>query len=142
MSELKEWTLSRGTQQPVTFTGELVLHADGISGISLWQSFASKGRWHSLTLFRTGEGRYLLYVVFRTRVHGELDNREVFTCAELGELPALLTQYQQVAFPIIAQRMVGDPVRRQREAVDLLARFQRQAAELLRALPSTAARIR
>ena len=141
MSESKEWTLSRGVQQPVTFTGELLLHADGISGISLWQSLASKGRWHSLSLFRTREGRYLLYVVFRSRVHGELDNREVFTCADLGELPPLLVQYQQVAFPIIARRMQGDPRKRQRDSVELLARFQRQVADLFTALPSAATRI-
>jgi hypothetical protein len=141
MSDYREWTLSRGVQPPVSFVGELLLHSDGVAGISLWQSLASKGRWHALSVFRTREGRLLVYIAFRTRVTGELDNREVFTCEQPAELPALFAQYQQVAFPVIAQRMVGDPAKRQREAVELLARFQRQVAELLRSLPSTASRI-
>ena len=40
--------------------------------------------------------------------------------------------------PVIASRMPGDPRRRQREVMDLLARFQVQVARLLSALPGGA----
>src|SRR5579862_155413 len=138
MAESRQWTLMRGVQAPVVFTGELLYHHDGIGGISLWQSLASRGRWHALSVFRSREGRLVVYLCYRTRMAGEIDNREVFQVDRVEELPALLSQYQQVAFPVIASRMPGDPRRRQREVMDLLARFQAQVARLLSALPGAA----
>ncbi len=138
MAESRQWTLTRGVQAPVVFTGELLFHHDGIGGISLWQSLVSRGRWHACSVFRSREGRLVVYLCYRTRVAGELDNREVFIIDRLEELPPLFAQYQQVAFPVIASRMGGDERQRQREVMDLLARFQTQVAKLLAALPGGA----
>ncbi len=138
MAEAREWTLMRGVQAPVVFTGELLYHHDGVGGISLWQSLASRGRWHALSVFRSREGRLVVYLCYRTRMAGEIDNREVFMVDRVDELPALFSQYQQVAFPVIASRMPLDALRRQREVMDLLARFQAQVAKLLSALPGGA----
>jgi hypothetical protein len=141
MAEMKEWTLSRGIEPPVVFVGELLHHHDGVGQTSLWQSLAGGGRWHALSIFRTREGRYVVYLTFRSRVKGELDNREVFWCDHATGLPAVFAQYQQVAFPVIAQRMQGAPDRCQRDAVDLLARYQRQVAAALAAVPAAMVKI-
>jgi hypothetical protein len=137
MGEFKEWTLDRGLQPPVSFNGELLSHQDGSGQTSLWQSLVGGGRWHSLSVFRTREGRYVIYITFRTRVKGELDNREVFWCDHAGDLAAVFSQYQQVAIPVLAARMTGAPDKIQREAVDLIARYQRQAAAILAAIPAS-----
>ena len=139
--QMKEWTLDRGLQQPLSFTGELVAHQDGTSQRSLWQSLVGGGRWHSLSIFRTREGRWVIYITFRTRVKGELDNREAFWCDQPADLPAVFAQYQQVAFPVIAARMIGDPAVRQRNAVELMGRYQRQVAYLLAAIPAATVKI-
>ena len=138
MAEMREWTLTRGVQPPVVFTGSLMAHQDGVSGISLWQSLISSGRWHDLSLFRTREGRLVVYICYRTRITGELDNREVFTVDAPSELAAVFAQYQQVAFPVIAARMMGDARSRQQALGSLIARFQAQVASLLAALPESA----
>jgi hypothetical protein len=135
MGDMKEWTLDRGLQPPLAFTGELVAHEDGIGSRSLWQSLTGGGRWHSLSIFRTGEGRWVAYITFRSRVKGELDNREAFWCDQPGELATVLAQYQQVAFPVLAARMLGDPASAQRNAIELMARYQRQAARVLARVP-------
>jgi len=142
MSEQKEWTLDRGLQPPVAFTGELVAHQDGIGGRSLWQSLTGGGRWHSLSLFRTREGRWVVYITFRSKVKGELGNREVFWCDQASDLPAIFSQYQQVAFPVLAARMLGDPGARQRHAVELMARYQQQVAQLLATIPAATVKLR
>ncbi|MBA3697453.1 MAG: hypothetical protein H0W78_01110 [Planctomycetes bacterium] len=136
MAEMKEWTLDRGLQPPVSFTGGLVAHQDGVGGRSLWQSLTGGGRWHSLSVFRTREGRWVVYFTFRSKVKGELGNREVFWCDHASDLPAIFSQYQEVAFPVLASRMLGDPASRQRHAVELMARYQRQVAQLLAAIPA------
>lgn len=142
MPEMREWTLTLGVKPPVAFVGELIAHQDGVSGISLWQSLVSKGRWHALSIFKTREGRYVVYICFRTRVTGELDNREVFDVDAPAHLAAVFAQYQQVAFPMIAQRMVGDMASRQRATVELIARFQTQVSGLLASLPGGAVTLR
>jgi hypothetical protein len=136
MGEMKEWTLDRGLQPPVTFTGELVAHQDGIGGRSLWQSLTGGGRWHSLSVFRTREGRWVVYFTFRSKVKGELGNREVFWCDQATDLPAIFAQYQEVAFPVLAARMLGDQTAKQRHGVELMARYQQQVAKLLAAIPA------
>ena len=142
MGEMKEWTLDRGLQPPVAFIGELVAHQDGVGGRSLWQSLTGGGRWHSLSVFRTREGRWVTYITFRSKVKGELGNREVFWCDKAADLPTIFAQYQQVAFPVIASRMLGDPVTVQKVAVDLMARYQQQAAKLLTMIPQVTLKIR
>ena len=141
MAEMKEWTLDRGLQQPLSFTGELVGHEDGTSQRSLWQSLVGGGRWHSLSLFRTRDGRWVAYITFRSRVKGELDNREAFWCDQPGDLPSVFAQYQHVAFPVLAARMVGDPEAAKRTAIELMARYQRQVARLLARIPAATVKI-
>ena len=140
-AQMKEWTLDRGLQQPLSFTGELITYLDGIGQRSLWQSLVGGGRWHSLSVFRTREGRWVVYITFRTRVQGELDNREAFWCDQSADLPTVFAQYQQIAFPVIAARMVGAPDSRQRNAMELMSRYQRQVAQLLSAIPAATVKI-
>lgn len=141
MGQMKEWTLDRGLQQPISFTGELIIYLDGTGQRSLWQSLVGGGRWHSLSVFRTREGRWVVYITFRTRVQGELDNREAFWCDQPAHLPAVFAQYQQVAFPVLAARMVGNPASSQRNAIELMARYQRQVAQILSAIPAAMVKI-
>ncbi len=141
MGQIKEWTLDRGLQQPISFTGELIIYLDGTGQRSLWQSLVGGGRWHSLSVFRTREGRWVVYITFRTRVQGELDNREAFWCDQPANLPAVFAQYQQVAFPVLAARMVGNPASSQRNAIELMARYQRQVAQILSAIPAAMVKI-
>lgn len=141
MAELREWTLSRGIEPPVVFVGEMLHHHDGIGQTSLWQSLTSGGRWHAVSIFRTREGRFVVYLTFRSRVKGELDNREVFWSDQANGLSAVFARYQQVAFPVIAQRMQGSPEKCQRDAVDLLARYQRQVEAALAAVPAAVVKI-
>ena len=141
MGQMKEWTLDRGLQQPLSFIGELIIYLDGTGQRSLWQSLVGGGRWHSLSVFRTREGRWVVYITFRTRVQGELDNREAFWCDQPADLPAVFSQYQQVAFPVLAARMVGDPASSQRNAIELMARYQRQVAQILSAIPAAKVKI-
>lgn len=141
MAEMKEWTLDRGLQPPVTFIGVLAAHQDGTGGRSLWQSLVGGGRWHSLSVFRTQEGRWVVYITYRTNVKGELGNREVFWCDHPSDLPAIFAQYQQVAFPVLASRMTGDPEAVKRYAVELMSRYQRQVATILAAIPAATVKI-
>jgi hypothetical protein len=142
MAEMKDWTLDRGLQPPVTFTGELLAYQEGIGGRSLWQSLTGGGRWHSLSVFRTREGRWVVYFSFCSKVKGELGNREVFWCDQASDLPAIFSQYQEVAFPVLAARMTGDPAAKQRHAMELLARYQQQVAKLLATIPATTVKLR
>jgi hypothetical protein len=142
VADLREWTLTRGVQPPVVFVGELIAHHDGVSGISLWQSLVSKGRWHAISVFKTREGRFVVYICFRTRITGEVDNREIFDVDAAAHLAAVFAQYQQIAFPVIARRIVGDQRSRQRDTGDLVARFQAQVASLLAGLPEGASKLR
>lgn len=141
MAEMKEWTLDRGLQPPVTFIGELAAYQDGTGGRSLWQSLVGGGRWHSLSVFRTQEGRWVVYITYRTNVKGELGNREVFWCDQPADLPAIFAQYQQVAFPVLASRMTGDPEAVKRYAVELMSRYQRQVAMILAMIPAATVKI-
>lgn len=138
---MKEWTLDRGLQSPVTFTGELMAHLDGTSGRSLWQSLIGGGRWHNLSVFRSREGRWIAYITFKSNVKGELGNREVFWCDQATDLPTIFAQYQQVAFPVLAQRMIGEQVTVQKATVDLMARYQQQVAYLLKMVPAATVKI-
>jgi hypothetical protein len=141
MAEMKEWTLDRGLQPPVTFVGELVAYQDGTSGRSLWQSLVGGGRWHSISVFRTKEGRWVAYLTYRTNVKGELGNREVFWCDQPADLSAIFAQYQEVVFPVLASRMTGDPVAAKRYAVELISRYQSQVARILAAIPSATVKL-
>jgi hypothetical protein len=141
MGEIKEWTLDRGLQPPVSFAGELVAHLDGVGGRSLWQSLIGGGRWHNLSVFRTREGRWIAYITFTSNVKGEIGNREVFWCDQATDLPTIFSQYQQVAFPVLAARMTGDPATVQKAAVDLMARYQQQAAKLMTMIPQAALKL-
>jgi hypothetical protein len=141
MGEMKEWTLDRGLQPPVSFVGELISHQDGVGGRSLWQSLTGGGRWHSLSVFRTREGRWVTYITFRSKVKGELGNREVFWCDQASDLPAIFSQYQEVAFPVLAARMLGDATAKQRHTIELIARYQRQVAQILAAIPAATVKL-
>ena len=142
MAQMKEWTLDRGLQPPVSFTGELIAHQDGTGGRSLWQSLTGGGRWHSLSVFRTREGRWVVYFSFLSKVKGEIGNREVFWCDQAGDLPAIFSQYQEVAFPVLASRMLGDAATKQRHAMELMARYQRQVAQILATIPAATVKLR
>jgi hypothetical protein len=135
MTNLREWTLDRGMQPPVVFIGELLTCNDGVTGTSLWNSLVGGGRWHVLSIFRTQEGRFVVYICFKTRVKGELENREVFWCDSPGDLPTVFSQYQEVAMPVLAARMLVVPKNKQRAGLDLIARYQRQVAVVLSKIP-------
>jgi hypothetical protein len=135
MTEWREWTLNCGMLPPVTFIGELLISNDGVSGTSLWNSLVGGGRWHVISIFRTQEGRYVVYISYRSKVKGELENREVFWCDQPSELPTVLSQYQEVAMPVLAERLLIAPDKRQRAAMDILSRYQRQVSAVLAGLP-------
>ena len=135
MADWREWTLDRGMQPPVTFIGEFITSHDGVSGTSLWNSLVGGGRWHVLSIFRTQEGRHVVYISYRSKVKGELENREVFWCDNASDVPTVLNQSQEVAMPVIAERLLIAPDKRQRAALDILSRYQRQVATILSAIP-------
>jgi hypothetical protein len=136
MSELREWTLTRGVQAPVVFLGQLIACHDGIGQTSLWNSLVGGGRWHVLSVFVTPENRYVVYIVYRTRVKGECDNREVFWCDHAADVASIFSQYHSVALPVIAERMVLPTDKKARAALDVTARFQRQVDAVLSAIPA------
>jgi hypothetical protein len=135
MTDWREWTLDRGMQPPVSFIGEFLVCNDGIGGTSLWNSLVGGGRWHAISVFRTQEGRHVVYICYRSKVKGELENREVFWCDNACDIPTVLNQYQEVAMPVIAERLLIAPDKRQRAALDILARYQRQVAVVLAGIP-------
>jgi hypothetical protein len=135
MTDWREWTLDRGMLPPVTFIGELMVCNDGVIATSLWNSLVGGGRWHVISVFRTYEGRYVVYFSYRTKVKGELENREVFWCDNASDIPTVFSQYQEVAMPVIAERLLIAPEKRQRAALDILARYQRQVAAVLAVIP-------
>jgi hypothetical protein len=137
----REWTLDRGVQAPVVFIGQLMACHDGIGATSLWNSLVGGGRWHVLSVFLTPENRYVVYIVYRTKAKGELDNREVFWCDHAPDIAHIFSQYQSVALPIIAERMLLPPDKKSRAALDVTARFQRQVATVLAAIPAASVKL-
>ncbi len=135
MTDWREWTLDRGMQSPVVFIGELLVSNDGVTGTSLWNSLIGGGRWHVLSVFRTQEKKIVIYICYKSKVKGEFENREVFWCDHASDLPAIFNQYQEVAMPVIASRILVEPEQRQRAALDIAARYQRQVAVVLQAIP-------
>ena len=54
---------------------------------------------------------------------------------------AIFAQYQAIAFPVLASRMLGDQAAKQRHAVELMARYQQQVANVLAAIPAVTVKL-
>jgi GNAT superfamily N-acetyltransferase len=139
MTEIRQWTLLRENADPAVFTGRLIAHSDGLTTLSVLDSVFSRGRYHSLSVFEDQSGGLVLYIIFRSRHAQELNHSEVFRIAALAEVPAACSGYQQVAFPLLAQRLRVPAHRRTGIAMALLKHYQRQVLDLQRQLIHRAA---
>lgn len=90
--------LRRTGLPPLAFTGEVVAKENSrIDG-----SGHLEGRWHEATLYRAQDGRYVLYVEYKTRWN-ELPNEVAFVAQTPAEVSKTLLDYNAV------QWMTGFP---------------------------------
>jgi hypothetical protein len=123
---MSDFTIARTGRPPLAFTGEVVAEADG-----RWTNGRENNRWHELRLYRTGGGRWVAEVAYRTRWQGELDH----DVAEVAATPAELAGWLRTEVdPLEAVRgyPAGDAYaeKQRRLENDLRLRFDRLATDL------------
>ena len=119
-------TLQRTGNSPLTFTGELLASANGER-----QAGKEQNRWHEVAVYRTGGGRYVVSVHYRTRWQGELDHGQAEVAETAAEAAAVLRDYDPCG------RVQGYPAgdhyaeKQSRLMADLRARYDTLVSEVL-----------
>lgn len=81
-------TLPRSGHAPLRFTGELIAETDGraVAG-------RDHNRWHTLAVYRTSAGRYVVAIGYRTRWEGELDRDLALVCGSPADVAETLLAF-------------------------------------------------
>lgn len=85
--ELTDYRLDRTGKLPLSFKGE---HLAGVAGEDYLDERRKNPRWHDVDLYRTGAGRYVLHVRYRTEWKDEVGFDEAAVLEGPGDVAALL----------------------------------------------------
>lgn len=91
---MKEYTLNRTGNAPLTFTGELI----GIGGTRPASVTSTKLRWHELTLYKSRGGQLVAHIKFRTEQPTESAFDTVELAGDADSLREALDHYEPVDF--------------------------------------------
>ncbi|NQV26136.1 MAG: hypothetical protein HQ518_17400 [Rhodopirellula sp.] len=117
--------LSPTQQPPIEFDGELLLSVDGQDADG-----QTGGRWHDISVYRTGSGELAVEISYRTTAAGELEHRSVEMAQDVSDVDATLSLYDPKELVVqepgpARTRLVDVLVRRYDVAVnDILSRLQ------------------
>lgn len=124
---MERYTLERTGDRPLVVEGDRIAEESSRSPKG-W----GRARWHEIAVYRTGAGRYVAHVVYRTQWEGEVEYAEAIVCDSAAELAAELRAYDPTA------HVLGYPVgkqfaeRQERLLRDLRLRYEAAMGRALR----------
>jgi hypothetical protein len=126
-------TLTRSGQPPLRFRGELLAESDGQR-----QANREHNRYHTVRIWRTVAGRYLLCIAYHTHFQGELDWQDAVALDTPGAVTDMLVGHEPCANlrgyppgPDFAERQA-------RLETDIRSRWEAQVSDLLASSPEFA----
>ena len=126
---MPEFTLPRDGDIPISFDGDLISKST-----SHEHEGPGQNRWHELSLFRTGKGKYALAITYHSLYRGEGSRHHVAVCGSVQDVREVLTGHDPVP------RGIGFPSGRdyqekQSRMIDNLNhRYRRAVSELFKGL--------
>ncbi|WP_447978134.1 hypothetical protein [Candidatus Nitrospira bockiana] len=134
---MTSYKLPRTGQAPLAFEGEELARSDG-----RWANGVEQNRWHTLAVYRTDGGNYVLAIHYRTQWQGEQhDDRAIVLGQDAHRLAEELERYDPTTvvqgFPPGSQ--YAEKQRRLLESIE--RRYRQQVSELLSKVPGAEERI-
>lgn len=124
------YTLRRTGKPPLRFQGELLAEEEGDG--------RDRTRWHSLRVYRTAGGRYVLHIEYTTRFQGESDYCAAWVLEDAVAVGKKLTEYDPTAH--VAGFPPGEHYaeKQARLLADIRRRYEAQVSEILASDPGFA----
>lgn len=119
-------TLTRSGDAPLTFSGELLAESDG-----QWHTGREQNRYHSLGIYKTDAGRYVVGVSYSTSWQGEVGRYVAHVAATPAELANWLRNFDPTAH--VGGFPPGDAYaeKQRRLLADIRVRWESQVSEVL-----------
>jgi len=133
---MKEYTLTRTGDRPLSFTGELLAVADGRI-----HSGQEQNRWHEIRVYKTAGGKYVLEIEYCTCWQGENSHHRGSVHSNTDALLANLRDYNPIG------RLIGFPPhptyaeKQARLEESLRQRWETLVTEIFDEIPDAAERI-
>lgn len=138
-SELQHYRLDRTGRPPLAFEGEFLARADGEEYLD---QRGRNPRWHDISLYRTGAGRYVLHVRYFAEWKDEVGYDEALVLDGPGGVVAALRDLDPVAH--VAGYPPGEQFQKKQARLlhDVKVRFDRCVSDLFAQLgPEFAERV-